>query len=503
MTKAGKIFAGLLAAASVMGAELASAVTDATPEPVVRIIRRDMVYNGRFEEPFQEGVAQGWRAHARGDGGYVAENPKTGRVGGGLYGAERCSGGVCEEDVQTLRMSAKVHLVDAGRVDMVSRIREQMGPDAIVVLKLGPEDWQGRRGRPNLEGDIEANGAAFAEYCYQESSKTGHWPRCYYGQNEPDMNNAEALARVCRFELGFTRRLHQLGLRSCVVNHSVGTPGPKENMYIPEMRELLAAADYVGYHCYGGPEDELMCAESSLHDYSLRWRQFAKGYEERGWRFPPVIYTEGTTWGGWIDRPERFTPATIRDDILCFEGKMREDPWAVGLAVFVTGAWPGQEWRKWDITRFPETTIDPIRERNRTYPIDAHGGSGSQVIGGNGEPVDRAVCQQVPARPGRRYAFSGWFKFEFFDCQGKPLGHRASAQIGFDTTGQTSRLEADTIRWSDNLIGKDIIETDIWYQSATEFQAESGSTSIWIRFRHPDPKPSTRLCIDDVSLREL
>jgi hypothetical protein len=451
---------------------------------------------------FLTSVGYGWTGHAGWDSGAISANPKTGPIGGGVYGVTRCGGGVCEEDAQTLRMSGKVHLVDRARMDMVTKIREEMGADAIVVLKLSPEDWQDRRKQRNLEGDIEANGAAFADYCYEECLRSRHWPRCFYGQNEPDMNNAEALAKVCRFELAFTRRLHELGLRSCVVNHSVGTPGPKENMYIPEMRALLAEADYMGYHCYGGPKDELMCAEEGILDYSLRWREFAAEYEKRGWRFPPMIYTESTTWGGWIGG-DRFTAPMIRDDILCFAEKVLEDRWAIGMCIFCTGAWPGQIWQKWDITRYPEVIIEPIREWNRAHPVDAHSGSGSQVIAGIGERVDRAICQEVDTREGERYEFTGWFKFEFFDGQGKPLGHKAVAKLGYDPTGQTMNLEADTIQWSENMIGQDLVEADLWYESKMGFEAKGERVSVWVRFRHPEKRPSVRLCMDDLQVREV
>jgi hypothetical protein len=490
------------AASWILSGHKPSIHAEETRKPVVKMIPRNLLFNGDFEERFQNGVAFGWSTQSEGKSGYISENPKTGRIGGGIYGADRCKGGECEEDVRTLRMSGKVHLVDKGRMDMVSRIREAMGPDALVILKLSPEDWENERKKRNLEGDIEANGKAFAEFCYQRSLETRHWPRCYYGLNEPSMNVVEDLRKVCRFELAFTRRLHELGLRSCVINHSTGTPGPKENMYIPEMRALLAEADYVGYHSYGSPKDELMCAEGSLEDFSLRWRQFAKGYQERGWRFPPVIYNESTTYGPSVGSDD-FTPEMIRDDILCFEEKIRRDQWVVGMCIFVTGAWGGQYWQKWDITKYPRKIIEPIRERNQSHPVDAHTGSGSQVIGANGEHVDRAICQEVGTKSGQRYAFTGWFKFEFFDCHGKPLGHQATAQVGFDPTGQTTNMKAKSIQWSENLIGRDIIETDLWYESRMEFEATGDRSSLWIRFHHPQKKPSVRLCIDDLTLKEL
>jgi len=459
----------------------------------------NLLDNGGFEEGFSDGVAEGWIGHAGEGGGQFSENPKTGPIGGGLYGAARCWTKPCEEDVQTMAMSGKVHLVDIGRMDMTSKIRDAMGADAIVVLQLYVSLFEPQLGHGTLDGDPEANGRAFADFCYQKSQQTGHWPRCYHGLVEPNLDDPEALAKACRFELGFTNRLHEHGCRSCVLNHGPGSPADLENMFTDEVRELLAVADYVGYHAYGGHDGELMCDAATRDEFSLRWRQIAEGYREREWRFPPVIYTEGTVREGWIAEGEKYTPEMIREDLTTFGDFMEHDPWAVGLCVYLTGAWPMQAGQDRDITKYPERIIQPLAAWNRAHPVDAHRGAGSQVIGAYGEPVDRSICQAVATQPGETYEFTGWFKFEFFDCQGQPLGHKAAARVGFDPTGQTDNPDADSIEWSDNLIGSTIPETDIFYRHRSEFTTSTANTSVWIRFTHPEPKPSTRLCIDDVS----
>jgi hypothetical protein len=475
--------------------------TPANAQYMMAEVPPGFVQNGNFEGNFVGGIAEGWIGHSGDGNGYFAENPKTGPIGGGLYGAARCWIKPCEEDVQTLAMSGKVHLVDLGRMDMTSRIREAMGADAIVVFQPYISLWEPQLGHGALDRDPHANGVAFADFCYQKSQQTGHWPRCYHGLVEPNLSDRDQLTKACQFELGFTNRMHQLGCRSCVLNHAPGTPVPKENMYLDEVRELLAVADYVGYHAYGGHNLELMCDESTRDEFSLRWREFAREYQNRGWRFPPVIYTEGTIRNGWIDKGDQFTPEMIRNDILGFAELIGNDPWAVGLCASLTGVWPMHPGQDKDITKYPERIIEPISRWNQAHPVDAHSGTGSQVIGGNGQPVNRSICQAVPTNAGERYAFSGWFKFEFFDCQGQPLGHKAVAQVGFGPTGQTGNPSAQSVQWSENMIGSVIAETDIYYNYRTQFRANGTKSSLWIRFAHPDPKPSTRLCIDNVTLR--
>jgi hypothetical protein len=249
----------------------------------------------------------------------------------------------------TVRLAGKVHLVDVAREDVIRTLREQLGDDVITVGKYNCEAWFQEQKTEPLS-DPAGNGRRFADYCRERADKSGIRAHCYYGLNEPNVNAKEDFAKICAFEKAFTQRLHQHGMRSVVINHSTGTPGDRENMLEEPVRDLLAMADYVGYHCYGGPKDELMCAPSSLPT-AMRWRTFARWYQERGWRFPPMIYTEATTWGGWHDQ---FSPEAVRDDILCMSDRIREEPWSIGMCLFCTGCWKGQIWCKWDVSVFPE-----------------------------------------------------------------------------------------------------------------------------------------------------
>ncbi len=461
------------------------------------------VFREPFESGFEEGVALGWTGVAIGSGGLFSENPKTGPIGGSLYGGARCWGGPCEEDVQTIAMSAKVHLVGLGRIDMAGKLRESLGADTVVVLRLDPGAWAREKGVRLLEGDVEGRGRAFADFCYRKSLGASSWPRAWCGLNAPDFEDPETVRRVCLFERAFTERLHELGGRSCVLNLAAGSPAAEENMFLPEVRDLLAEADYFGYHAYGSPESVFMSAEADGDGWALRWRRFRREYEKRGWRFPPVILTEAGLREGWIDRGDRFTPEMVAEDLTTFASRIHGDPGALGLCVFLTGAWPGQDLQTRDITKYPERIIAPIRAWNRAHPVDARSGTGSQVIAGYGEAFDRAICRRIRVAPGGRFRFSGWLKFEFFDGQGAPLGHRAFARIGVDPTGQTDDPDAATVSWSENLLGEVVRETDVFTEVEKEFDSVGAEASIWIRFGQPAAKPSVRLCIDDLEIRGI
>ena len=411
----------------------------AAPRPAVGSPGPDVVANGGFEGAFADGVGEGWRGHEGPGGGYFAENARLGRIGGGLIGGTRCWDGPCEEDVQTLAMSAKVHLVDEGRLDMTTKIREALGRDAIVVLKMNAEAWAARSGIDLFGREPEAYGARFADHCMQRSRQTGHWPRCYYGLNEPDIDDPERLSKACRFEIGFTRRLHENGCRSCVLNHATGTPRSLDAFFTDDVRELLRTADYVGYHAYGSDEEIFACGGDG-EDHALRWRRIAAGCRERGWRMPPVIYTEGTVDAEWIAQGDRFTPEMVRDDLIGFGEALLDDPWATGLCVFLTGAWPGQAEQARDITKYPARIIEPVRVWNRDHPVDARSGTGSQVIGGEGASFDRAICAAAPTVPGRNVPVRRVAQVRALRRGGGAVGPsgRGGARVRSDGTGRRS-----------------------------------------------------------------
>jgi len=457
--------------------------------------RINRIANPSFEGEFRDGVAEGWTRFAIGRSGYHKENAKLGPIGGGIYGARVMDkkAGDWRGDLMTVRLSGKTNLIDAGRADVIKKLREKLGDDVITILKYGPEDYFSRKGRQVPKGDPVAQGREFADYCYQKMMESGIRASCYYGLNEPHVNSKEDFAKICAFEKAFTEGLHKHGMRSIVINHSTGTPGDRTNMLDGPVRELLAVADYVGYHCYGGPKDELMCAPSSTPN-SMRWQTFARWYEERGWRFPPMIYTEATTWGGWHDQ---FTPEDIRDDLFCMADRIDKEPWSVGMCLFCTACWKGQIWCKWDVTEFPDM-VEALREYNLAHPVDAYTGTKSQQVGSVGKPFRRGVCQAFTSRPKSNVHVTCHLKYEYYD--GWPC--KLELHVGIDETGQIRDPKAKTIEWSDELISTHKWDSDIWYRYSTDFGPTNEQSSIWIRAMQVPGGPSVRVSIDDVTAVE-
>ncbi|GMU24958.1 MAG: hypothetical protein AMXMBFR13_50290 [Phycisphaerae bacterium] len=486
--------------AAALAAVVMSAITVAAKAAEKRVVEirpeivaPERILNGSFEGAFREGVAEGWTPiHIR-PGGRFKENAKLGPIGGGVYGARNRSvtSDGWNEDAMTIRLAGKVHLVDVAREDVVKQLREALGDDVITVLKYGPEDFFRERKQDPLASPAVA-GRIFADYCRERSEKSGIKAHAYYGLNEPNVNSREDFAKIAAFEKAFTLRLHQHGMRSVVINHSTGTPGDRRNMLEEPVRDLLAVADYVGYHCYGGPKDELMCAVSS-NPNSMRWRTFARWYQERGWRFPPMIYTEATTWGGWHDQ---FSPELIRDDILCMAGRMADEPWSIGMCLFCTGCWPGQVWCKWDMSVFPEI-IEELRTYNLAHPVDARTGTKSQQIAASGRPFAAALSRSFASRPGSNMHVQAWIKYEFYD--GWP--HRLKIRAGIDNSGQTRDAKAPTITWSDELIETGRWDSDIWYRWSEDFGPVAETSSVWFHVEQA-AGPAVRVSIDDVSAVE-
>lgn len=484
----------------IMGAVLPLLVagpTTAGEKRVVEIHRElvtpERITNGSFEGDFKDGVADGWTTFEVRPGAVFKENAKLGPIGGGVYGARnrKESAGDWNEDVMTIRLAGKVHLVDVAREDVVKKLRETLGDDVITVLKCGPEDFFREQGQDPLKNP-SVQGRRFADYCYERATKAGYRAHCYYGLNEPNVNSKEDFAKICAFEKAFTLRLHQHGMRSVVINHSTGTPGDRRNMLEEPVRDLLTVADYVGYHCYGGPKDELMCAPSS-NPNSMRWRTFARWCAERGWRIPPMIYTEATTWGGWH---EQFAPELIRDDILCMADRIGQEPWSIGMCLFCTGCWKDQIWCKWDMSVYPDI-IEQLREYNLAHPVDARTGTKSQQVCAKGKPLIAGLTQAFPSRPGSNMHVTAWMKYEYYD--GWP--HRLKINVGIDKTGQTGNAAAGTIEWSEELIEAHKWDSDIWYSYSVDFGPAAERSSVWFKVSQM-AGPSFRVSIDDVSAVE-
>lgn len=467
----------------------------ATPTPTSPSqLGPNILVNGDFESGFQSGLANNWTSFATAQTGYTKENARLGRIGGGIYGFDSNNPG---QDDENVRMSAKTYLVDLGRYNLVERFRNELGNDVLTIAKTDAETLF-PNGNPYLApADPEANGRTMADWWHNRSARDGFYPHAYYGLNEPDMNTPTNLQRAARFDLAFTRRLHELGHRSIVLNHSFGTPGDLNNMLLPEVRDLLAEADYLGYHGYAAGSSTSRSCDPNAAYIVFRYDQIAPMYAQRNWRIPPMIYTEGGDFT--FNAGEA---AAVRDDMICFEGKLRERS-IVGLCYFVTGSWGG--WHDWDITRFP-LIIDGVRDVNRAHPVDAHDGTGAQQVGGERAAFDRGVVQSFATQADSYYLIDGWAHYTFYDGYaggGQPARWPAAAEIlvGWDPTGQTGNPAAPSIQWSSNLIGTAIGDADLWYRFQKTFTATGNTASLWLRGRQQQATPSVRVSFDDVSVR--
>jgi len=461
----------------------------------------ELLTNTGFEGTFAgNGVAQGWTGFTVSANGFWKENEKLGRLGGGIYGCRIDLG--CPEDAENYRLMGKTYLVSQDRDNLIVELPNQLGPEVITIAKWDAEAVSYPDGN-TWQTNAYADGGRFADYYYNTwiTKFPGTPADAYYGLNEPSVNNEPDLIKVCDFETGFVHRMHELGQKAIVLNNSVGTPGDINLMYIPEVRNLLAQADYVGYHAYGDWNNDWMCP-ASADPYTFRWQPVAETYIANGWRFPPVIYTEGGQY--WWEGSH--TEAEIRDDLICYEARERtEEFWSLGLCYFVTAAWDGG-WNAMNIGMHP-LIIDGCRATNMAHPVDARSGTKSQEFGGSKESFDRGIVRQVGTIVGRSYRFTGWLKYEYED--GWPCS--AVIQVGWDPTGQTSNANAATVQWSGDLIAAGPNnpiyagpwDHEFWYQYDRTFDATDSSASLWIRGTQGTGSTSTRIYVDEVSLKEV
>ncbi len=462
-----------------------------TPTPTLPAeLGPNVLVNGDFEAGFNNNIGTGWSSFTNASGGYFKENAKLGPMGGGIYGLTRGN-----EDSENIRMSSKVYLVEVGRYNMVNRLRQELSDDVLTIAKTDVE--------PRLPGDPlsdpESYGRQWADWWYDRSAQDNIWAHAYYGLNEPSMNIVEDLRKVARFELAFTRRLHERGLRSIVLNHSLGTPSVLEYMLLPEVAALLAEADYVGYHAYSVFETRAMC-DTGDQDLVYRYDRIVQMYRDRNWRMPPLVWTEGGDHG---IVPGGFpSPADVRDDLVCAITPIRQRPYLMGLCYFLTSQWPNMQWPDFDLTLYPEI-IDGVRAGNRAHPHDAHSGTMAQQFGGSRESFDRGIIQSFDTTPGTLYIVQGWFQYTFFDGYPNTWPSTADVRLGWDPTGQTANVLAPTLQWTNNMIGPVMEDTDMWYPWQATFLATGNRTSLWIRARQANALPSVRVAVDDLIVRQV
>jgi hypothetical protein len=314
--------------------------------------------------------------------------------------------------------------------------------------------------------------------------------------NEQDVQNAARRERYMLYSLHFVRACHALGLRTVVFNLGVGNPGSDSIMEEEDVRAVLAESDYVGYHCYGPPGTDLMMTDTS-GDFSFRWRRYWDLYESKGWRMPPVMYTEATTYGGWHGN---FSPEEIRDDLIGFGGEMLEDPWAIGLQIFAMGDYGLRDilgaWHAWDILPYYPQIINPLGTWNEAHPVDAVSGTRAQQWECTSGASRGGVVHTVNVPQAGSYLISARIKWEWY-----PLGQPdVSLLVGYDPTGQTSDGNAGSLVWDHELIEAWQMDTDIWYQYQWLVSLPAGTTSLWFGSSAPAGGPHYRISIDDVSV---
>lgn len=466
----------------------------------------NLVQNPSFERTFVDGVSSGWSAWVNYGTGRWRRSTLVGKVGGGRYD--------CGSMQAMVDMNPKTILLYGG--DPERGLNGTYG-DSNFLNSFPHMDNTIVIGRPaidHLMGGYLANpvvsGRRLADLLYNEQRE---WPRidCWQALNEPDWGGG--WQNVISFEKAFADRAHELGMKTCSLNLSTGSPGNIWRMvdqrFNPSCRDLLAVADYLGQHCYGGPNDDIMVTNQVRDDvcaYAMRPRRFWDMYNRRGWRFPPVIATEGSTWGGSVDY---WGPTRMANDLVAMGRYMNVNRWWCGYTNFVVGGSCG--WGGFEIADKP-SIIAAVGAANAAAPADAMDGLYSQMFGaGQVHPktlaeltpaglFDGGICQRVDGlTTGKTYLLIGWMKYEFRGRQPIQLQFR----LGVDSTGQTTDGSAATIDWSEDQIPDKAPIHEIFSHVWRTFTAGGTSASIWLRASHPVSDPSFMVYVDQVEVRAL
>lgn len=434
------------------------------------------IANPGFEDGFFNGVATDWEAWSTAGSGDWKQSTRLGRIGPGLYYNSR------NPVAAAVALSPKTILL-MDQVHFAASALKISLPDALLVGRV----WVDDRDQEFL-ADPDNRGVQFADEIF--SNYYSRFPdiKVWQGMNEPGLNDVENVRKVARFEKAFAQRLHERGLKSCAFNIAVGNPGDMNNMLLQEVVDCLAVADYVGYHSYGGPQYQLMMNATERPWYSLRWRYYKSMYDQHGYRMPPVIYTECTTWSGWKGV---FSAGQIRDDLNSFEAETRKDPWSVGMCIFLCGS---IGWDGWEIANEP-TIYNECGSYNRDHPADAHAGLYSQQFGEANGGFTGGVRQVVNVDARADYQLDHWMKYETY---GYPTA--IDYRVGYDLTGQTSDPAASTIVWSANLMQSPRRETDWWYSHNLSFRSTGLQVSLWFKGGQPAGQSPWRIMLDEVKL---
>lgn len=444
----------------------------------------NLVRNPSFEEGFVNDVGLHWQAWSTSGTGYHKQSTRLGRIGAGLYYPNPAN-----PFQAVVSLAPKTVLIMDQMLPAAAPLKGAL-PDVLIVGR----HWVDDRFNTFISAP-EAQGTAYADEIFYHYYSAYPTIKIWQGMNEPYPNDADVFRRVARFEKAFAQRLHQHGLKACVLNIAVGNPGNMSYMLFPEVVECLAVADYVGYHAYGGPTNQLMNdpvgGASEEPWFAYRWRQYVNMYKTYGHRMPPVIYTECTTFDGWKGV---FTPARIRDDLITFEARTRSDVWSVGMCIFLAGS--NGAWDLWEIANEP-TIYNDCGEWNRNHPTDAVDGLYSQHFGEVAGGYTGGIVQALNVYPGYLCRLDMSFKLE---TEGPNTDVRFRA--GYDPSGQVSSGAAASIVWSADQIDAQSVETDRWYTHSLTFVPSGSIVSIWVEgAQNPGLQP-WKIMVDAVSLAQ-
>jgi PKD repeat protein len=440
----------------------------------------NLIANPGFESTFSAGLAAGWQSWQTSGTGYWKQSARLGRIGAGIYSGTNGFN-------QTVRLNPKTVLLSDLALGHAAGLRAAL-PDALIIGRLFIDPFM-HTGAGGYLSNPEFYGAKHADDCYSTSlQKPGI--SAWQGFNEPVLNDEDFARRVGRFEKAFADRCHERGLKACVLNLAVGNPGDMSRMLLPEIVAALGAADYAGYHTYGGIDDQLMMGPQRPW-FALRWRFYMDLYAQAGHRMPPVVYTECTTYYAWRGI---FTAQQIRDDLTGFEALTKQaDPWSVGMCIFLVGSNSAQ-WDGWEVADQP-VIYEGCGDYNLAHPADAWAGLHSQQFGETSGGFTGGVRQVVAVTAGRSYRLDHWMKHETYGVNNALAYH-----VGYDYTGQTSNPNAPSLTWTGNLLANPRRETDWWYRHTLEFTATGPQVSIWFKGTQPSGRSPWRIMLDEVAL---
>jgi len=446
------------------------------PSTAPTLSGNNMLTNPEFETGFTNGVGSNWTSWTTTGSGTFAPSSDIGKIGGGHYNGT--------ELMMTLSQSSKVAFAMPPMIGILPSVKAA-NPDIVTCARIDatePNYW-------DCDDDQTITyGRARADLSYTESQ---YHPGvdCWQGYNEPGVDHLEQARKTALFEYAFTERCHELGIRSLVINMAVGSPSANNT---PLWRDVLAIADFVGYHAYGGPTYGVQVSPNEL-DFALRWRGVVDYYETNDLRMPPCVYTEGGTYGPWKDD---WSKSEITEEYIDFGDKMMEDEWNIGETIFTLGCFGF--WCGWDIG--DGDIIDAFVEWNEDNSADARGGKAQKIQHDGSAAFEGGLAQAVSTVADGEYWLSGWLKYETGNG-GDPIEPDMAIKIGYDPTGQISNGNAGSIVWSSDQITNRYLPSHMWHDFGLSVEADGTQTSIWFALSQSAAGTTGKLWIDDLDMR--